>query len=101
MKLLKKIGKFLLVLGILFILCNVGMYIYCLITPKIQISRNQSYYMYDNKGEQIFNNYSWVDLDDISPYLIDATLSTEDRHFYYHIGFDYLRIGKAIIKNIS
>ena len=101
MKFLKKIGKFLLVLGILFILCNVGMYIYCLITPKIQISRNQSYYMYDNKGEQIFNNYSWVDLDDISPYLIDATLSTEDRHFYYHIGFDYLRIGKAIIKNIS
>lgn len=101
MKILKKTGKFLLVLGGLFILGNLGLYIYCLITPKIQISRNQSYYLYDNENEQIFNNYSWVSLDDISPYLIDATLSTEDKHFYYHIGFDYLRIGKAIIKNIS
>ena len=101
MKFFKKIGKFLVFLGIIFILGNVGMYIYCLITPKIQISRNQSYYLYDNKNELIFNNYSWVSLDDISPYLIDATLSTEDRHFYKHIGFDYLRIGKAIIKNIS
>ena len=101
MKILKKTGKFLLVLGGLFILGNLGLYIYCLITPKIQISRNQSYYLYDNENKQIFNNYSWVSLDDISPYLINATLSTEDKHFYYHIGFDYLRIGKAVIKNIS
>ena len=101
MKILKKTGKILLILGGLFILGNLGLYIYCLITPKIQISRNQSYYLYDNRNEQIFNNYSWVSLDDISPYLIDATLSTEDKHFYYHIGFDYLRIGKAVIKNIS
>lgn len=101
MKIFKKLGKFLIVLIGLFILGNLGLYIYCLITPKIQISRNQSYYLYDNKEKQIFNNYSWVELDDISPYLIDATLSTEDKHFYYHIGFDYLRIGKAIMKNIS
>ena len=101
MKILKKTGKFLLVLGGLFILGNLGLYIYCLITPKIQISRNQSYYLYDNENKQIFNNYSWVSLDDISPHLINATLSTEDKHFYYHIGFDYLRIGKAVIKNIS
>ncbi len=53
------------------------------------------------KPRQIFNNYSWVSLDDVSPYVIDATLSTEDKHFYYHIGFDYLRIGKAMIKNIA
>ena len=101
MKFLKKIGKLFTFLGILFILGNIGLYIYCLITPKIQISRNQSYYLFDNNEELIFNNYSWVELEDISPYLIDATLSTEDKHFYKHIGFDYLRIGKAIITNIS
>ena len=101
MKIIKKMGKVILILVGIFVLANLGLYIYCLITPKIQISRNQSYYLYDNENEQIFNNYSWVSLDDISPYLIDATLSTEDKHFYYHIGFDYLRIGKAIIKNIS
>lgn len=101
MKILRTFFKLGIALLGLFILGHLGLYIYCLITPKIQISRNQSYYLYDNRGEQIFNNYSWVELDDISPYMIDATLSTEDRHFYHHIGFDYLRIGKAIIKNIS
>ena len=40
MKILKKTGKILLILGGLFILGNLGLYIYCLITPKIQISRN-------------------------------------------------------------
>jgi len=101
MKFLKKMGIFLFVLGILFVLGNVGLYVYCLITPKIQITRNQSYYLYDNSQDLIFNNYSWVELDDVSDYVVDATLSTEDKHFYKHIGFDYLRIGKAVIKNLS
>lgn len=101
MKFFKKMGKLMLIFLGLFVVGNLAMFGYCLITPKIQISRNQSYYLYDNKDEMIFNNYSWVSLDEISPYLIDATLSTEDKHFYKHIGFDYLRIGKAIIKNIS
>lgn len=101
MKLLKKLGKILIILIGIFILCNFGLYIYCLITPKIQIARNQSYYLYDNENNLLFNNYSWVKLDDISDNLINATLSTEDKHFYKHIGFDYFRIIKAVIKNIS
>ena len=101
MKIIKKIIKILAVFVGIFMLFHGVLYVYCLITPKIQISRNQSYYLYDNNNELIFNNYSWLELDDISPYLIDATLSIEDKHFYKHIGFDYLRIGKAIIKNIS
>lgn len=101
MNILKKVGKIICIFIVVFILANLCLYIYCLITPKIQISRNQSYYLYDNQGKQIFNNYSWVSLDEISPYLIDATLSTEDKHFYQHIGFDYLRIIKAMAKNIS
>ena len=101
MKILRKIRKLLTFFIVTFALVNCGLYIYCLITPKIQITRNQSYYLYDDKEELIFNNYSWLELDDISDYLIDATLSTEDRHFYYHIGFDYLRIGKALLKNIT
>jgi len=101
MKILKRIGKLFIVFCLLFVLGNISLYVYCLVTPKIQISRNQSYYLYDNNEDLIFNNYSWVELKDISPYLIDATLSTEDKHFYKHIGFDYLRIAKAIISNIS
>ena len=98
---IKKIIKsFLIVFG-LFCLFNIGIYIYCFLSPKIEINRNQSYYLFDNKNNLIFNNYSWVSIDDISNYLIDATISTEDKHFYQHFGFDFLRIGKAIISNIS
>ncbi len=101
MNFLRKIRRFFTSLIIIFIAFHGILYIYCLITPKIQITRNQSYYLYDSEDNLIFNNYSWLNLDEISDYLIEATLSTEDRHFYYHIGFDYLRIGKAIINNIT
>ena len=101
MKFFKKIGKLFTFFLILFILANLGLYIYCLVTPKIQISRNQSYYLYDNNENLIFNNYSWLSLNEISDDVINATLSTEDKHFYYHIGFDYFRIVKAMIKNIT
>ena len=101
MKFLRKIGKFFTFLILVFAAFHGILYIYCLITPKIQVTRNQSYYLYDDNNNLIFNNYSWLDLDQISDYLIDATLSTEDRHFYYHIGFDYLRIGKAIFRNLT
>ena len=101
MKLFKKVVKIAVIFIIFLCLGFLGLYIYCLFTPKIEITRNQSYYLYDNEGNLLFNNYSWVELDDISPYLIDATLSTEDKHFYYHIGFDFIRIGKAMINNIT
>ena len=101
MKILKKFMRILVVFISVFLLLHAGLYVYCLITPKIQISRNQSYYLYDNNNELIFNNYSWVDLDQISNYLVEATLAVEDKNFYRHIGFDYLRIGKALFKNIT
>ncbi len=101
MNFFKKIRKLFTTLLLIFVAFHGVLYIYCLITPKIQITRNQSYYLYDNNNELIFNNYSWLSLDQISDYLIDATISTEDRHFYYHIGFDYLRIAKAIITNVT
>ena len=101
MKFFKNIRKLFTFFILSFIIANGILYVYCLITPKIQITRNQSYYLYDDQGNMIFNNYSWLNLDEISDYLIEATLSTEDRHFYYHIGFDYLRITKALFKNIT
>ena len=33
--------------------------------------------------------------------MINATIDTEDKNFYRHLGFDYLRIIKAIITNIK
>ena len=47
------------------------------------------------------SNDKWIKLDDISPYLIEATISLEDKNFYNHKGFDYLRIAKSLWNNIT
>ncbi|KAA3662856.1 MAG: hypothetical protein DWQ04_12285, partial [Chloroflexi bacterium] len=43
-----------------------------------------------------FGNRTRVSLDDISPYLQQATIATEDSRFYEHPGFDIIGIGRAI-----
>lgn len=101
MKILKKFLIFLLLGICFFILFHVGLFVYCKLTPKMDINKAQSYYLYDNKGNLIFdNNDEWASLDNISSNLINATIYTEDKYFYKHVGFDYLRISKAIVNNI-
>lgn len=43
----------------------------------------------------------WVSLEDMSKPIIDATISIEDRNFFDHHGFDYKRIGGAILADIK
>jgi penicillin-binding protein 2D len=43
----------------------------------------------------------WVKLDDISPYVIQATIAVEDRKFYEHHGFDIKRIIGAVAADIK
>ena len=88
--------------GVLFLICNIGLYLYCYVTPRLEINEARGYYLYDNSNNLIFNDgEDWISIDKISPYLIDATVNTEDKYFYQHLGFDFLRIAKAMIKNIS
>lgn len=47
------------------------------------------------------NNNDWVSLKNISKYVRNATIISEDKSFYNHSGFDYLRIGKAMFNNIK
>lgn len=42
-----------------------------------------------------------VPLNDISPYLVEAVLATEDRRFYSHWGIDPLGIARAVIVNLA
>ena len=59
--------------------------IYAKVMPKPQIDVLNKIVFYDNSGE-IFSkgatNNNWVKLKQISPYVIDATISTEDKNFY-------------------
>ena len=41
-----------------------------------------------------------VSLSDVPPYLIKGLLATEDRFFYYHFGFDPIRIIEAAITDL-
>ncbi|MRR15523.1 MAG: PBP1A family penicillin-binding protein [Deltaproteobacteria bacterium] len=42
-----------------------------------------------------------VRLSDISPYLQDAVIASEDSHFYSHFGLDILAIGRAFITDVK
>mgnify|MGYP002620355674 CR=1 FL=1 len=98
----KRIINCLQIVGVLFLVGNIILYTYCYITPKVVLNKNQSYYLYDKDNKLIFDdNKDWIDIDDISPYLIKATTCTEDKYFYNHLGFDYLRIIKAMFNNVK
>lgn len=104
MKVLKKCLKIFIILIGLFILGNIGVYTYAKLSPKIEIKNANSFMLFDSDNEVFFQgsgSREWISLDDISPYLIEATINTEDKNFYKHIGFDYLRIIKAMAVNIT
>lgn len=46
-------------------------------------------------------NRKWVKLDEISPHVIDALISTEDRRFYQHHGIDFRRTAGAMLHTFS
>ena len=104
MKILKKILKIILISIFIVLLGCVGLYLYIKAQPKLEIKNANSFLMYDNNNEIFFQgngSNEWVTLDNISDYVIEATINTEDKNFYKHFGFDPLRIIKAFATNIS
>ena len=101
MKLFKKSIKILILFTIIFFIIYYGIYFYASTTDKLDINSASGYYMYDMNGEEIDDSYEWVKLDNISKYLIDATISIEDKNFYKHKGFDFLRIFKSLYVNVT
>lgn len=62
--------------------------------------------IYDVNQELIFeSNFNkelhWVELEDYPDLVIDLILLIEDQRFYEHLGFDPIRIIKALINNIQ
>jgi len=63
--------------------------------------------IYDRNGHLLYEvvdphggRRTYVPLDRISPYLIQATIATEDANFYRHPGFDPIAILKAVYRNL-
>ena len=99
---MKKILKINIILAIIILILYFSLYIYAYFQKKLSITLANNYYFYDSNNDVYnANDNNWVKLEEISPYLINATISTEDKHFYNHLGFDYLRILKALTNNIK
>lgn len=101
-KFLKTSLKVFLILTVLGVLTIGGLYFYAFCSPKIAIKTNGKYYIYDQENELVYQGSSsseWVAFDDISDNLKNAIVSVEDKNFYKHQGFDYLRIAKSLINN--
>ena len=104
MRALKILFKTFIFSFIAFIVCYIGVNIYAMITPNLNITNNGTYYLYDNKNDLVYqgsSTSSWVDINNIDEKLKNAVIAIEDRKFYTHHGFDVLRIAKAMMTNIE
>lgn len=104
MKTIKRLVKINICLFIIGILGIIGLYVMAYFSPILDIRNTGQYYIYDKNNSIIYQgsgNTKWVALEDVSPYFIDAIISIEDKNFYNHNGFDYLRIIKTLIDNFT
>ncbi len=90
---------------VLLIMLGIGAsFLYVKMSPKLMINTANNLVLYDNNKEVFFQgseSKEWVSLNEISDKLITATINTEDKNFYKHHGFDFLRILKASLINIK
>ena len=80
--------------------------LYAQITGAPSLSVPKASVFLDKDGRQIGDRFSaerryWISLDEVSPFLIDAVIATEDKNFYNHNGFDYKRIAGAVLKDVK
>ncbi len=101
---LKRIKKLLIVIFVITIILSTSAFLYAKISTKPEIHAANSIVLYDNDNKVFFEGSGkkeWVSLNEINKNVINATISTEDKNFYKHKGFDFLRIIKAGYVNIK
>ncbi len=52
-------------------------------------------------GKFYIQNRTWTDYEDISPYVVDALIATEDIRFYRHSGIDFRGLARVLVKTIA
>ena len=68
-------------------------------------SKKENITLYDIHGDILYEsnfkkNLTWTDIEEIPVFLQDMVVSIEDKRFYSHIGFDPIRIVKAMSNNL-
>ncbi|MBO4245663.1 MAG: transglycosylase domain-containing protein [Bacilli bacterium] len=99
MKIIKLLIKIIFSISFIAFSMLITLYLCTKFSRPISIANKYSYVYLDNNNDIINENVDSINLGDISPYLINAIISVEDKNFYKHHGFDYLRIIKTLYKN--
>lgn len=99
---MKKTFKVFLVLAVFLLTSYISLYAIAYLIPPLELNNINGIYYYDSDGNLFTGTTKeWINIDNISTSLIDATIAAEDKKFYKHLGFDYLRILKATWTNIK
>ena len=95
-------GGFLIIIGIFIFFASK--------TPNIEDFKSgiieESTIIYDRNGVELYEisgdiRRRWISLDEVSPYLKNATIAVEDANFYKHPGIDFKGIIRAVIVNLA
>ena len=101
------INKLILLIGLICVLI-VSIYLFILAkqanVSTLKSGLSQSTVIYDKKNEEAGTLYAqkgtYVELNAISPDIQNAVISTEDRNFYQHHGFDIKGIARAAVRMV-
>ncbi len=102
MKKLKVLLEILVIIIAFFMVGYLGLYLFARYKTKLPIESANKFYIYDANNALVESlNDKWIPLSNISPNIINATISIEDKNFYKHSGFDFLRIIKSLYVNLK
>ncbi|NMH68863.1 PBP1A family penicillin-binding protein [Bacillus sp. RO3] len=105
----KRVIISLFIIGIIGMLAGAGLFAYYASSaPKLDeklLKDPIASEIYDMNGELITTvgkeNREYANFDDIPQMMQDAVLATEDNRFYKHNGIDLIRLGGAVIANVT
>lgn len=92
--------------ALILIVSGTALFLYAKVQGPPPLAVPQTTVFYGADGEKIGESHNgqnryWVELEDISPAAVAATLAIEDRKFFDHHGFDLKRIIGAAIADIK
>jgi len=101
------VNKILLLLGLIVVLVMSIYLFYIAKTTKVQELKaglQEETVIYDKQeneaGSVSSQKGTYIGVEDMSPYVVDAVVSTEDRSFYEHRGFDIKGIARAGLRMV-
>lgn len=105
MKAIKKIFLFLICFTAVACLA-LGVYVYAVtadaeLQPEKLALTETCVTVFDGSGKELDTPREHASLSSLPSHLPEAFIAVEDKRYYSHHGLDYMRIGKAILKNIA